>query len=176
MYGVGQNDSELHSLPADEFRIVSPLRPPEGIWGVWAEARHNSDQWAFPITIRGISSAGINPIPDGTYTIDYEVESDGVCSSGGVITGSLTVRTENSLPQVHLFWDGDWSPEGPRRGGGPSGSVIAPGTALRDATGAVAVYRAVATNDLTYDYAFKGPYTDVPVRIFVDRHNDHSLR
>ena len=32
VYGVGQNDSELHSLPADEFRIVSPLRPPEGIW------------------------------------------------------------------------------------------------------------------------------------------------
>ena len=55
------------------------------------------------------------------------------------------------------------------------GSVIAPGTALRDATGAVAVYRAVATNDLTYDYAFKGPHRRSRANICGSSQH-HSLR
>lgn len=113
VHGVGQNDSEYHTAPGDEFRIVSPLRPPEGVPGVWAEAGVLVSDWAFDVTLRGSAVSESGRIPDGTYIIEYEVASDGVCSVGGTITGSYTVRTENFLPKVAFQWD--WDGSGTRR-------------------------------------------------------------
>ena len=161
VYGVGLSDSENHDQPGDEFRVISPLDPPGE--GVWATALSGNNQWSWSVRLHGDVGTP-DQIPNGSYTIDLEVASQSPeCSSGGVISGAYTVNTTMGAPQVVLWWDADGV-----RGPNPDGELFSPGSALRDATtGEIAVWRVPAFNDPTVDYFFEGPYTDVPVKLYV---------
>jgi hypothetical protein len=65
VYGVGESDSELHTEPGDEFRVVGPTEPPPEAAGVWAVARSYPQSWYFPLTLRGRDPDSSTQIPDG---------------------------------------------------------------------------------------------------------------
>ena len=159
VHGVGLNDSPDHDQPGDELRITSPVATPAP-GAIWATAS-NVRAWAFDLRLQGYDAA--NPIPDGAYPITLEVASSSPeCSSGGVITGSVTVDLAGSRPEVVLWWDADGV-----RGTDPEGTVVSPGGAVRDTTGEVAVWRVPASDDGVLDQFFEGGYTDVPVKAYV---------
>jgi hypothetical protein len=83
-----------------------------------------------------------------------------------VITGSHTVQIIEDAPQVVLWWDWEWDPQSSPRGPEPDDQLISPGSALRDRSGAVAVWRAPASDGNDYHF-FEGSYRDVPVRFYV---------
>ncbi len=166
VHGVGLLDSPDHDQPGDEFRITSPTNP-SPVPGVWATAQSNPDQWSFDVTLWGNSSIS-EPIPDSTYDINLEVTSDSPeCSAGGVITGTYSVQTEIGLPQVVLWWD--WDSASSPRGPEPEDELISPGSALRDAVGAVGVWRVPAFDDggLDWDFEGDGSYSSVAVKLYV---------
>jgi hypothetical protein len=159
--GVGQNDSPNHDQPGDELRITSPLQPPGE--GVWATALSNTSQWSYDLFLHG-NVGTPDRIPDGLYTIDLEIASQNPqCTPGG----AYTVQTTTGEPQVALWWDWIWDAENSPRGPDPEEALISPGSALRDRSGAVAMWRVPAFNDATVDHFFEGPYTDVPVKLYV---------
>ncbi len=165
VYGVGLSDSENHDQPGDEFRITSPLQP--GGEGVWATALDGNNQWSWSVRLHGDVGTP-DQIPDGAYTIDFEVASASPeCSAGGVITGAYTVNTTMGAPQVVLWWDWIWDAENSPRGPNPEDALISPGSAVRDRSGAVAMWRVPAFNDPTVDHFFEGPYTNVPVKLYI---------
>jgi hypothetical protein len=163
VHGVGQTDSENHDQPGDDFRIVSPLEPPGGAPGVWARAQSTSDDWSFPLSLRGRSDVSSTHIPDGTYTIEFEVASQSQCGDGGSIPGSLTVEAYEFLPQLTFHWDWDFDGNVSLRGNDPKYSVIAPGATVFDASERIAVWRVPAYNEPDPNVYFDGPYTSVPV-------------
>ena len=168
VHGVGLSDSEHHDQPGDEFRITSPLDPPGE--GVWATALSGNNQWSWGVRLHGDVGTP-DQIPDGAYTVDFEVASQSLeCSAGGVITGSYTVNTTMGAPQVALWWDWIWDAENSPRGPNPEDVLISPGSAVRDRSGAVAMWRVPAFNDPTVDHFFEGPYTDVPVKLYIAWH------
>ena len=100
----------LISIPnqAIEFRIVSPMEPPEGWSGVWAIVHPNLiSDWSFRLTLGVGRKPTGSDIPDGTYTVDLEVASESQCSVGGVISGFLTAEACEFLPQLTFHWDYD---------------------------------------------------------------------
>ena len=168
VHGVGLSDSEHHDQPGDEFRITSPLDPPGE--GVWATALSGNNQWSWSVRLHGDVGTP-DQIPDGSYTIDFEVASQSLeCSEDGVISGAYTVNTTMGAPQVVLWWDWIWDAENSPRGPNPEDALISPGSAVRDRSGAVAMWRVPAFNDATVDHFFEGPYTDVPVKLYVAWH------
>ena len=84
------------------------------------------------------------------------------CSPGGTITGTVTATAAHDAPRVILWWDLDGA-----RGSTPAGSLVSPGSALRDSTGQVAVWRVPAFTTSPYGWDFNGGYSDVPVRLYV---------
>ncbi len=159
--GVGQNDSPNHDQPGDELRITSPLQPPGE--GVWATALSNTNQWSYDLFLHG-NVGTPDRIPDGLYTIDLEIASQNPqCTPGG----AYTVQTTTGEPQVALWWDWIWDSENSPRGPDPEEGLISPGSAVRDRSGAVAVWRVPAYDDATIDNFFEGAYTNVPVKLYV---------
>jgi len=160
VYGVGLSDSENHDQPGDEFRITSPLDPPGE--GVWATALSGNNQWSWGVRLHGDVGTP-DQIPNGSYTVDFEVASQNPeCSAG-----SYTVNTTMGAPQVALWWDWIWDAENSPRGPNPEDALISPGSAVRDRSGGVAMWRVPAFNDATVDHFFEGPYTGVPVKLYV---------
>ncbi len=165
VFGLGQDDSPYHDQPGDEVRITSPLDPPGE--GVWATALSSSNQWSFDLFLHG-DVGEPDTIPDGAHTVELEIASESPqCAAGGVISGAYTVQTTMGEPQVALWWDWIWDAENSPRGPDPEDTLISPGSALRDHSGAIAVWRVPAFNDATVDQFFEGPYTNVGVRLYV---------
>ena len=161
VYGVGLADSEDHNQPGDEFRVVAPVGP------VWATARSDGNHWSYSVLLNGdVGEPGT--IPDGGYTVDFEVASQSPeCSAGGVITGSYTVSIADDTPQVVLWWDWEWDAQNSPRGPEPDDQLISPGSAVRDASGAVAVWRVPAFDGAADSHFFAGSYSNVPVKLYV---------
>jgi hypothetical protein len=164
VYGVGLEDSDNHDTQGDEFRIVSPVEPPVGE-GVWATAQNDGNHWSYTVLLNGdVGDPGT--IPDGAYTVDFEVASQSPeCGSGGVITGSYTVSIADDAPQVVLWWD--WDAQNSPRGPEPDDQLISPGSAVRDASGAVAMWRVPAFDGAADSPFFAGSYSNVPVKLYV---------
>jgi hypothetical protein len=169
VHGVGMDDSEDHNQPGDEFRVVSPPEPPPGGDGVWAIADSTPDQWRFLLALRGRTTGSSTQIPDGTYTVDFEVESQSQCSEGDSITGSLTVQALEIVPRLTFHWDWDFDGDVSMRGPDPRYSAIGPGSTVRDASDRIAVWRVPAYDDPDPSPYFEGPFTGVPVKIYVAR-------
>jgi hypothetical protein len=161
VYGVGLADSEDHNQPGDEFRVVAPVGP------VWATARSDGNHWSYSVLLNGdVGEPGT--IPDGSYTVDFEVASQSPeCSAGGVITGSYTVSIADDAPQVVLWWDWEWDAQNSPRGPEPDDQLLSPGSALRDRSGTVAMWRVPAFDGAADSPFFAGSYSNVPVKLYV---------
>jgi hypothetical protein len=134
---------------------------------VWATARNDGNHWSYSVLLNGdVGEPGT--IPDGGYTVDFEVASQSPeCSAGGVITGSYTVNIADDAPQVVLWWDWEWDAQNSPRGPEPDDQLISPGSAVRDASGAVAMWRVPAFDGAADSQSFVGSYSNVPVKLYV---------
>jgi RHS repeat-associated protein len=161
--GLGRDDSPFHDQPGDEFRIVSPVGPVTG--GVWATATSSSNQWSYDLFLNGDPELAQEFIPDGTYTIDFEISSlNPECAPEGI---SHTVNTRAGEPQVVLWWDWDWDSANSPRGWDPDDNHIPVASPLRDRSGDIAVWRVPASDDGSLDHFFSGGFKDVPVKLYV---------
>ena len=167
VHGVGMEDSEKHNQPGDEFRIVNPPEPPEGGSGVWATGHSTPNEWTYLLALRGRTPHSATQIPDGTYVVDFEVASQSQCSQGGYIYESIAVQAFEMVPRLTIHWDMDFDGEVSLRGNDPRYSAIAPGSTVRDASDRIAVWRVPAYDDPDPGPEFEGPFTAVPVKIYV---------